>query len=68
MDSEAKQTETSEFGAEKGLLQDHARGFVPPPKKALTPQENCEAFLKAKLGERRQSQIKQSACDWVMVR
>ena len=47
MHSEAKQTETSEFGAEKGLLQGHARrtgGLY--PKNPELPKEFQQSIFK----------------------
>ena len=38
MHGEAKQTKTSEFGAEKGLLQGHARRWVDCAPKPQIPQ------------------------------
>ena len=47
--SEAKQTEVSECGAEKGLLQDHARRQVArAPQTPNSPKRFRKAFLKAR--------------------
>ena len=47
--SEAKQTEMPEFGAEKGLLQGHARRQVAPaPKSPQFSKGFGKAFLKAR--------------------
>ena len=52
MHSEAKQTETSEFGAEKGLLQGHARrtGGLSSPQTPNSLKDFSKAFLKARWG------------------
>ena len=47
--SEAKLTKTTEFGAEKGLSQEHARRQrAHAPQNPELPKGFCKAFLKAR--------------------
>ena len=64
MHSEAKQTETSEFGAEKGLLQGHARRRVAHTLKTLN---SLKAFSNALLKER-EGKGMVSCCKFLRVR
>ena len=63
MHSEAKQSETSEFGAERGLLQGHARRWV---AHALKIPELPEGFLRQSIFKSQVSGVGLRVCDQLM--